>query len=160
MTAPSAPAHVHAHAVPAPSGLRRRLPAIGVAVGGSAVLGLAAAWSTTGVTSGSGTCLFRHLTGLPCPGCGLTRSFVMLAHGDVSQAFGYNLVGPVLFTALVATVAIALWVIATGRSQALSRWSDMLTSKPVLVFVFAWVAYGIARMISAGADLGWFPTIT
>ena len=28
------------------------------------------------------TCLSKTLWGIPCPGCGLTRSFIYLAHGD------------------------------------------------------------------------------
>ncbi len=163
MTAPVfAPGMPPAGAPPGPpqGPIRRRLPALGVAIGGAAVLGVAAIWSTSSVTSGPGTCIFRHFTGLPCPGCGLTRSFVMLAHGDVSSAFGYNLMGPVLFAVLAVSVAIAVWVLVSGRSAALSRWSSMVFSKTALVVIGAWLVYAVVRMISAGADLGWFPVIT
>jgi hypothetical protein len=163
MTAPVfAPGMPPAGAPPGPpqGRLRRRLPALGLAIGGAAVLGVAAVWSTSSVTSGPGTCIFRHFTGLPCPGCGLTRSFVMLAHGDVSSAFGYNLMGPVLFAVLAVSVVIAGWVLVSGRSAALSRWSSVVFSKTALVVIGAWLVYGVARMISAGADLGWFPVIT
>ncbi len=33
-------------------------------------------------------CLFRELTGLPCPFCGGTTAAVRLGHGDVSGALG------------------------------------------------------------------------
>lgn len=157
----TAPALVQpAPTAPPPGPLRRRLPAAGVVAGAGAVLGIAAAWSTSGVTSGPGTCIFRHLTGLPCPGCGLTRSFVMLAHGDVSAAFGYNLMGPVLFAVLTVTALVATWVLVSGRTAPLSRWSSMVFSKAALVVIVGWIGYGAVRMISAGADLGWFPIIT
>ena len=42
-------------------------------------------------------CGFRQLTGYPCPGCGMTRSFVFLAHGHVLEAFKLNPMGPFLF---------------------------------------------------------------
>ncbi len=35
-------------------------------------------------------CMFRKLTGLPCPTCGATRSVVHLAQGDISAAFMMN----------------------------------------------------------------------
>ena len=140
--------------------VRRRLPALGVGLGGAAILGIAAFWSTSSVTSGPGTCIFRLLAGLPCPGCGLTRSFVMFAHGDVPSAFGYNLMGPVLFSVLVISVIVAAWVLITGRAQTLSRWGSIVFSKAALVIVAIWLGYGVTRMVSAGADLGWFPTIT
>ena len=42
-------------------------------------------------------CVFYEVTGLPCPGCGLTRSFVCLEHGQIMQAFQWNLLGPPLW---------------------------------------------------------------
>lgn len=42
-------------------------------------------------------CLFYHLTGLPCPGCGLTRSFVCLGHGRLLEALHWHPLGPAIF---------------------------------------------------------------
>lgn len=35
-------------------------------------------------------CLFRNITGLPCPGCGMTRAFLFLGHGDFYEAIRLN----------------------------------------------------------------------
>jgi hypothetical protein len=42
-------------------------------------------------------CIFYDLTGLPCPGCGLTRSFVSFAHGHLLEALRWNIFGPPLW---------------------------------------------------------------
>ncbi|MFB0565961.1 MAG: DUF2752 domain-containing protein [Candidatus Aminicenantaceae bacterium] len=39
------------------------------------------------------TCTFRNLTGLPCPGCGLTRSIVSAMHGDLAMSFTFHRLG-------------------------------------------------------------------
>lgn len=60
-------------------------------------------------------CPLRHWTGIPCPTCGMTRSFMAIVRGDLSQAVAEHLFGPVLFTGfLIATVHMALEVV-TGR---------------------------------------------
>lgn len=46
-------------------------------------------------------CVFHEVTGLYCPGCGLTRAvYTLLVYGDIKQAFGYNamlfIAGPIL----------------------------------------------------------------
>ncbi len=46
-------------------------------------------------------CWAQRVTGLPCPGCGLTRSFTAMAHARVWEAFGYNAVGPFLFVVVL-----------------------------------------------------------
>ena len=39
-------------------------------------------------------CVFYEITGLYCPGCGITRLCLSLFEGDVYQAFRYN---PIIF---------------------------------------------------------------
>jgi len=49
-------------------------------------------------------CTIRRLTGMSCPGCGLTRSFVYMAHGAPLAAFRMNLLGPPLFAVVALQV--------------------------------------------------------
>jgi hypothetical protein len=39
------------------------------------------------------TCIFHNLTGLPCPGCGLSRSIVAAAHGEIINSFSHHRLG-------------------------------------------------------------------
>lgn len=82
-------------------------------------------------------CPFQALTGAPCPGCGLTRSFVCLTHGDLGQALHWHLLGPVLFFATVATLLGALrgW-----------RLSPRLQKCALALFVFAMTLHWGARL--------------
>ncbi|MGK7920044.1 MAG: DUF2752 domain-containing protein [Trichodesmium sp.] len=47
--------------------------------------------------------LLRYI-GIPCPGWGLTRSFMAVARGDLSQAIAYHLFGLIFFAAFVFTI--------------------------------------------------------
>src|ERR1700716_3309549 len=60
------------------------------------------AWASAGPP----LCPFRLLTGLPCPGCGLTRSLVSLLHGDLSAAVLSHPPGPIAASILLALVII------------------------------------------------------
>jgi len=40
-----------------------------------------------------GICMFRSVTGIPCPGCGLLRSMVSAVHGDVAKSLEYHRLG-------------------------------------------------------------------
>lgn len=66
---------------------------------------LYAPWSHDGPV----ICPFRWFTGLPCPGCGLTRSFCAMTQGHWGHAWASHILGPVLFLAvLLATVPLAV----------------------------------------------------
>jgi len=59
-------------------------------------------------------CPFYNLSGLPCPGCGLTRAFVCCAHGQLAAAWEWHPLGPflfgaTLFYALSALLGRAVW---------------------------------------------------
>jgi hypothetical protein len=41
-------------------------------------------------------CNFKLLVGVPCPSCGMTTSFTLLAHGDVWNSLQANFAGTVL----------------------------------------------------------------
>jgi hypothetical protein len=53
-------------------------------------------------------CPFRAVTGLPCPGCGMTRAFCSIGHGELARAFGYNALAPFVFLAAMLVWAHAL----------------------------------------------------
>lgn len=36
---------------------------------------------------GKGICYFKNITGIPCPGCGMTRSFLYILKGEFGQAW-------------------------------------------------------------------------
>jgi len=46
-------------------------------------------------------CAFHFVTGFPCPGCGLTRAFISMFHGEFSRAIAFNALAPVLFVLML-----------------------------------------------------------
>ncbi len=63
-------------------------------------------------------CLFHRFTGLDCPGCGMTRAAHASLHGRFGEAFRFNPVGMVLFSA--ALLGLGLELIGWVRGNALS----------------------------------------
>ncbi len=54
-------------------------------------------------------CLFKNLTGVPCPGCGMTRAFLFLGHGQIPKAGTLNpLALPVAILLLLQGVRLLL----------------------------------------------------
>jgi hypothetical protein len=67
------------------------------------------------VQDGPLLCPFRLLTGLPCPGCGMTRSVVALAHGDLQSSLFYHPLGVVV--AAVGSMLVLADVMELVRRQ-------------------------------------------
>jgi len=65
-------------------------------------------------------CIFHAVTGLPCPFCGGTRSFVAMAHGHVGIAMYLYPLGPLLFLGVIAAVLYCAFAIASGRRMHLN----------------------------------------
>jgi hypothetical protein len=49
------------------------------------------------IKSNQSLCPFKLLSGLPCPGCGITKSLVYIYKGDLLQSLSYHLFGPASF---------------------------------------------------------------
>jgi hypothetical protein len=68
-------------------------------------------------------CPFHNWTGIPCPGCGMTRSFVSLAHGQIGAAFEYHPLGPLLFAGAIAVVLGVFWTPRKSVSHRTRQWA-------------------------------------
>jgi hypothetical protein len=105
--------------------IRGRMMDVGLGGLAAAQLG-AAVWlrpsgSTITLADGrplGGMCLSHELFGVDCPFCGLTRSFVALAHGDLHASLAWHPAGPILFVAMIMLVAAVL-VVGVRRTQPL-----------------------------------------
>ncbi|MCL1942639.1 MAG: DUF2752 domain-containing protein [Candidatus Azobacteroides sp.] len=60
-------------------------------------------------------CPFKMLTGFPCPGCGITKSFVCIYEGNFEKSLHYHLFGmPVMATAAFLLVLFGVEIV-TGK---------------------------------------------
>ena len=86
-------------------------------------------------------CLFRKVTGLLCPGCGVTGMCVALLHLDWRGAFSCH---PVLFVLLLPLTAVFICGAAgygqNGRCR-FARWQNLI----LYVSVAALVIFGVVR---------------
>jgi len=64
------------------------------------------------------SCSMRTATGLPCPGCGLTRSWVSLTHQNLKASISHHRFGWLVFvyTLLQGMRHLAWFLVPSGRS--------------------------------------------
>ena len=55
------------------------------------------------------TCIFRRITGIPCPSCGTIHSIVSILHGDLPKALSEN---PLGFAGILVVAIIPYWILA------------------------------------------------
>ena len=100
-------------------------------------------------------CLLRQLTGIPCPTCGMTRSFCAVGRGDLGAAFRQHPLGPPAFLAFVLLLVRSGGIALTGR-----RWLDglaralawsVLPGAGLLLVVWVWRLAAIVLDGSVGA---------
>lgn len=85
------------------------------------------------------TCMSRTWFGIPCPGCGLTRSFIHLAHGRLAQSVATHHVGWIL--ALVVVLQVPYRVLALRRSPPgglNSPWPDRVSFALIVLLFGNW----------------------
>ena len=90
-------------------------------------------------------CVSRNLTGIPCPGCGLTRSFCALAHGHLGLSFSSHLFGPIL--GLLTLYLFGLWSLeAVLRRRLVNHFSWFWARPMVLILISSLVLYHLIRL--------------
>src|SRR5687767_15310848 len=122
-----------------PSKVERSLAAAGALgmIGGSA-----AVWYFDPTKAGFfPVCPLYSLTGFACPGCGLTRGFHALFHGDLIAALDYNALLP-LFAGLLGLGLVSLVYLAVkGKKFPIT----LLPPNGLWISLVVLLAFGVIR---------------
>ena len=93
-------------------------------------------------TGGPVLCTFKRLTGIGCPGCGLTRSISAMMHFRIAEALHWHLFGPP-----VVVVVLLMWILlglslVTRKAyypDANSRWLNLSVLSAGGILVVYWI---------------------
>ena len=95
-------------------------------------------------------CPVKAMTGHDCPGCGLTRSFVAIAHGDLDASLLYNRMGIAFFIAVLYQLLYRPWMIARGETlppRRLLRVHELVCYALIAGLFVNWI-YNIVRHVA------------
>lgn len=121
------------------SNVERILAGGAIAVGAAAVSAVA---YFNPVTAGFfPQCPLNQLTGLHCPGCGLSRGFHALFHGDIFGALGYNALIPVYVFIFVYIALTMILIVFKGRGLT----TKMFHPKFICGFLIVSLVFGVVR---------------
>ena len=86
-------------------------------------------------------CMFKKLTGLKCPGCGVTHMTYYLIHFQFKEAFYSN---PIIFILCIAAVLVIpnKWYIYIRYNELKETKFDKIV---MLIFVIALLIFGVLR---------------
>lgn len=76
-------------------------------------------------------CLFYNITGIPCPACGMTRSYINLFQGNINQAFWNH---PLFW--IIPLIPIILFI-----DQRKPKWklADKVFIPTIILFIVVWI---------------------
>lgn len=85
-------------------------------------------------------CVFYEITGLYCPGCGITRLCLSLFEGDVYQAFRYN---PIIFIDLPISFILFVLNIFFKNNKNIKKITDVI----IIFLATITIIFGVIRNI-------------
>lgn len=86
-----------------------------------------------GLLPKSGPCLYAHLLGHPCPGCGMTHAVHAIREGELALALSYNPFVLVLIFSLFL-IYLSAWV----------KWKNPLLLGLDFLYLYAnWIIWGL-----------------
>lgn len=87
-------------------------------------------------------CLFKYITGIPCPSCGITRSIIFLMHRNIIDAFSMNPLGIVVAVALIVLPVLILSDLLFKRDSFIRCYNYLEKA-----FTYRWVSIPAIFMI-------------
>lgn len=84
-------------------------------------------------------CMSRAWFGIECPGCGLTRSFVSLAQGQVTESLRFHRLGWLMAFAVVIQVPYRLYELNRPAWPTPEHWKSRFGSMLLFALLASWV---------------------
>ena len=92
-------------------------------------------------------CPFFRLTGIPCPGCGLSRATLLLLKGDLAGSLRFHAFAPIFLFAIIALIlSVLLPKSIIQPAIASAELIERKTGLTVLILV-ALIVYWLARLL-------------
>jgi hypothetical protein len=92
-------------------------------------------------------CPIFHITGIPCPGCGLSRAVILLLRGDLKGSLRYHAFAPIF---LLTVVALILATVLPGSitEPVISKAEELegKTRLPAIILI-GLMLYWLARLL-------------
>ena len=86
-------------------------------------------------------CLLKDLFGIPCPGCGITRAFLFIAHGDLHSAMELN-----VNSLLVFSLVVLFWLHSMFK---------VLTQNEIKIQLTKIESFSLVTLAAIAAASGW-----
>ncbi|MFK7931213.1 MAG: DUF2752 domain-containing protein [Myxococcota bacterium] len=138
-----------------------RLASVPIGVGAGAVLAVAG-WLTpdgsghsTHTQLGLDGCTVLSLTGVPCPMCGMTTSFSLMAELRILEALYVQPFGVVLFLGTLLVFGVAMAELAAPRDRWRRIWRRLLRREGLYTTAFL-LCLGLGWAWKFGVMRGWF----
>jgi hypothetical protein len=92
-------------------------------------------------------CPIFHVTGIPCPGCGLSRAMMLLLRGDLRGSLRYHAFAPIFLLTIVA-VTLAT-VLPRSITEPVVSKAEMLEGKTrfTAIILIGLLLYWLARLL-------------
>lgn len=85
-------------------------------------------------------CIFKNLTGLPCPGCGLTHSITSAVRGNISGSFLFHRLGWLTVIYILSQFLLSLGVVfISGLRDRLQRVGKFLNKGIIVLGVLFFI---------------------
>ncbi len=86
-------------------------------------------------------CVFRSMTGLLCPGCGVTHMALCLLHGDILGAFSANPMVLLLLPVLLILAVRITWRYLVSGQKRLALWENRV----IIGMIVLLIGFGLVR---------------
>jgi len=96
------------------------------------------------IESSHSLCPFKLLTGLPCPGCGITKSIIFLYKGDIVRSLSYHIFGPLVILFCVVSLFVLTAEIITRKEY---LYKLFYSTKLAYTLGFVLASYHITRLV-------------